>query len=169
MDMLVGIVNPTFSDEESGVRQINENTPADVRIGDPIMASAAVGDLTFEITSAAADTFNIENDGQLRTKGPLDYETRKSYSLKVTASDAFGGSASLVVTIQVLDRDEYVPPTATPVPTATPQPEPTNTPVPQPTATAAPAPTNTPVPPSLQPPQWLMSRRMKVDSRYGPS
>ena len=144
-DMLVGIVNPTFSDDESGIRQINENTPADVRIGDPIMASAAVGDLTFEITSAAADTFNIENDGQLRTKGPLDYETRQSYSLQVTASDAFGGSASLVVTIQVLDREEYVPPTPVP-PTATPVPipTPTATPVPQPTATPEPVPTNTP-------------------------
>lgn len=146
-DLLVGTVNPTFSDEETGVRQINENTPADVRIGEPIMASAAVGGLTFEITSAAADTFNIESDtGQLRTKGDLDYETRASYSLKVTATDEFGGSASIVVTIQVLDRDEYVPPTATPEPTATPRPEPTNTPVPQPTATATPAPTATSVP-----------------------
>ena len=155
-DLLVGIVNPTFSPDETAVRQINENTPRDVRIGDPIMASAAVGGLTFEITSAAADTFHIEADtGQLRTKGPLDYETRTSYSLQVTASDDFGGSASLVVTIQVLDRPEYEPPTPTPEPTPapptppTPTPTPTPRPVPpQPTATPEPPePTNTPVPP----------------------
>ncbi len=148
-DLLVGTVNPTFSADETAVREINENTPAGVRIGDPIMASAAIGGLTFEITSAAADTFDIENDGQLRTKGDLDYETRSSYSLKVTITDEFGGSASLVVTVQVLDRDEYVPPTATPEPTATPAP--TATPVPTATSvpqrpTATPEPTATPVP-----------------------
>ena len=155
-DIMVGTVPPSFSADETAVRTINENTPPDVRIGDPIMASAALGDLTFEITSAAADIFNIENDGQLRTKGDLDFETRTSYSLQVTITDEFGESASLVVTIQVLDREEYVPPTATPEPTATPvptaTPAPTATPVPQPTATAtAVPPTATPPPPQATP------------------
>ena len=127
------------------------------------MASAAVGDLTFEITSAAADTFDIENDGQLRTKGDLDFEERSSYSLQVTITDQFGGTASMVFTIQVLNRIEPhelatptpeptatptatpIPPTATPTatpvpPTATPTPEPTEPPAPQPTATPTPEP-----------------------------
>ena len=141
--------NPGIVIDDSGVREINENTPGGVRIGDPINASSAVSAVSFEITSAAADTFDIEPDnGQLRTKGDLDYESRSSYSLQVTISDEYGVSESLVVTIKVLDRDEYVPPTPepTPEPTATPvPPTPTATPVPQPTAT--PAPTNTPVPP----------------------
>ena len=139
-DLHVG--NPGIVIDDSGVREINENTPGGVRIGDPINASSAVSALTFEITSAAADTFDIENDGQLRTKGDLDYETRSSYSLQVTISDEYGVSESLVVTIKVLDRDEYVPPTATPVPTPTAAP----TQVP-PTATSV------PVPPTVAPTQ----------------
>ena len=131
---------------DNGVREINENTPFGVRIGDPIAAASGEGSpLTFAITSAAADTFDIEVDtGQLRTKGKLDFETRASYSLKVTITDEFGESASLVVTIKVLDRDEYVEPTATPAPTATSVP-PTATPAP--TATSVP-PTATSVPPT---------------------
>ena len=132
---------------DSGVREINENTPFGVRIGDPIDAASADGSsLTFAITSAAADTFDIEPDtGQLRTKGDLDFETRASYSLQVTITDEYGESASLVVTIKVLDRIE--PPdlyTPTPEPTAVP---PTATPAPVPTATSVP-PTATSVPPT---------------------
>ena len=139
-DLHVG--NPGIVIDDSGVREINENTPGGVRIGDPINATSAVSALIFEITSAAADTFDIENDGQLRTKGDLDYETRSSYSLQITISDEYGVSETLVVTVKVLDRDEYVPPT--PEPTATPRPEPTATPVP--TATSVPQPTATPAP-----------------------
>ena len=155
-DLLVG--NPGIMITDSGVREINENTPFGVRIGDPIAASSAVSALTFEITSAAADTFDIEPDtGQLRTKGDLDFETRASYSLQVTITDEYGESASLVVTIKVIDRIEPkdlvtptpeptetpIPPMATPVPTATSVP-PTATSVP-PTATSIPA-TATPTP-----------------------
>ena len=156
-DLHVG--NPGIEITDNGVREINENTPFGVRIGDPIAASSAVSALTFEITSAAADTFDIDADtGQLRTKGDLDFETRASYSLQVTITDEYGESASLVVTIKVLDRDEYVEPTATPEPTAVPA---TATPVP--TATSVP-PTATSVPPTATavpepPPPRLRSLR----------
>ena len=141
-DLLVG--NPGIIITDDGIRTIGENTPYGVRIGDPIAATSAVSALTFEITSAAADTFDIEADtGQIRAKGDLDFEERASYSLRVTITDEFGESESLVVTIQVTDREEYVEPTATPEPTETPVP-PTATPVP-PTATPVPA-TATPVP-----------------------
>ena len=144
-DLHVG--NPGIMIDDSGVREINENTPFGVRIGDPIAASSAVSALTFEITSAAADTFDIEPDtGQLRTKGDLDFESRASYSLQVTITDEYGESASLVVTIKVLDRDEYVEPTATPEPTAVPPTAVPPTAVP-PTATSVP-PTATSVPPT---------------------
>ena len=144
-DLHVG--NPGIEITDNGVREINENTPFGVRIGDPIAASSAVSALTFEITSAAADTFDIEPDtGQLRTKGDLDFETRASYSLQVTITDEYGVSASLVVTIKVLDRDEYVEPTATPEPTAVPPTAVPPTAVP-PTATSVP-PTATSVPPT---------------------
>ena len=150
-DLHVG--NPGIEVTDNGVREINENTPFGVRIGGPIAASSDVSALTFEITSAAADTFDIEADtGQLRTKGDLDFETRASYSLQVTITDEFGESASLVLTIKVLDRDEYVEPTATPEPTAVPATAvpPTATSVP-PTATSVPA-TATSVPPTATSP-----------------
>ena len=152
-DLLVG--NPGIIITDDGIRTIGENTPYGVRIGDPIAATSAVSALTFEITSAAADTFDIEADtGQIRAKGDLDFEERASYSLRVTITDEFGLSESLVVTIQVTDRIEYetpvpVPPTETPVPpTATPVP-PTATPVPS-TATPVPA-TATSVPATATP------------------
>ena len=135
-DLLVG--NPGIIITDDGIRTIGENTPYGVRIGDPIAATSAVSALTFEITSAAADTFDIDADtGQIRAKGDLDFEERASYSLRVTITDEFGLSESLVVTIQVTDREEYVEPTATPVPTETPVPP-----------TATPAPTATSVPPT---------------------
>ena len=168
-DLLVG--NPGIVITDDGIRTINENTPYGVRIGDPIAASSAVSSLTFEITSAAADTFDIEADtGQLRAKGPLDFETRASYSLRVTITDEFGESESLVVTIQVTDRDEYetpvpVPPTETPVPpTATPAPTATSVPA---TATSVPA-TATSAP-EARPRSLLPQRKKAVDSRSGPS
>ncbi len=138
-DSLLYVGNPGIEVTDSGVREINENTPRDVRIGDPIAASSPVSALTFAITSAAADTFNIEADtGQLRTKGDLDFEARASYSLQVTITDEYGLSESLVVTIKVLDRVEPTPVPPTPTPTAVP-PTPTPTAVPPtPTATAVP-------------------------------
>ena len=103
-DLLVG--NPGIIITDDGIRTIGENTPYGVRIGDPIAATSAVSALTFEITSAAADTFDIDADtGQIRAKGDLDFEERASYSLRVTITDEFGQSESLVVTIQITDRD----------------------------------------------------------------
>ena len=90
----------------------------------------------------------------MRTKGDLDFETRASYSLQVTITDEYGESASLVVTIKVLDRDEYVEPTATPEPTAVPPTAVPPTAVPPtavpPTATSVP-PTATSIPATATP------------------
>ena len=44
--------------------------------------------------------------GQLETKAKLDYETKKSYMVTVTATDSDGLSASIDVTIMVTDMDE---------------------------------------------------------------
>ena len=162
-DTVLYVGNPGIEITDNGIREINENTPGDVRIGDPIAASSPISALTFEITSAAADTFNIEADtGQLRTKGDLDFETRATYSLQVTITDEYGESESLVITIKVIDRieppDLYTPtpePTATPTPTATPEPTATSVP---PTATsvpptAAPEPTVAPEPTAVPEPE----------------
>ena len=42
----------------------------------------------------------------MQTKAKLDYETKKSYMVTVTATDSDGLSASIDVTIKVTDVDE---------------------------------------------------------------
>ncbi len=141
-ELRVGDPAPMFLDSESGVRSIAENTASGVSIGAPVGAASTAGPLTFEITSAAADTFDIDAaTGQISTKGALDYEARASYSLQVTVTNALGDSASIVLTIQVTDVDEPVEPepTVAPEPTATPRPT-----APPATATATPEPTAPP-------------------------
>ena len=47
--------------------------------------------------------------GQLMTKAALDYETKMSYMVTVTATDPDGASDSIMVTIMVTDVDEGDP------------------------------------------------------------
>ena len=57
------------------------------------------------------DTASFDIDtatGQLMTKEALDYETKVSYSVTVTASDSGGLSDSIDVTITVTNVDETV-------------------------------------------------------------
>ena len=132
-ELRVGNPAPVFPDDEGAVRSVPENTPAGVNVGGPVAAISPIGDLTYEITSAAAADFDIDSSsGQILTKAPLDYETRSSYSLRIVATDSVGAEVSIVVTVKVLDVFEPeptatpeptpVPPTATPQPTATPEP-----------------------------------------------
>ena len=113
LDLTVEITDvgeaPVFSDTEGVVRAVPENTAAGVTIGGPIAAESTTGPLTYEITSAAADTFDIDAaTGQLITKGALDFETKASYILSITATDEFGRSASLDVTVQVTNVYEGI-------------------------------------------------------------
>ncbi len=43
---------------------------------------------------------------QLRTRAPLNYEARNTYTVVVTATDPVGASDSIVVTINVTDEDD---------------------------------------------------------------
>ena len=40
------------------------------------------------------------------TKAPLDFETKDTYTVVITASDGSGGTDQITVTIEVKDRDE---------------------------------------------------------------
>ena len=57
----------------------------------------------------------MSSSGHIRTSGPLDYESRSSYSLTVRATDTEGGSAAVSVTVMVEDENEA--PTAPGAPT----------------------------------------------------
>ena len=116
-------VAPKFPDTETGARKVAEGAAA----GMPINISATadydgddpdldlvratddnVGDiLTYMLGGTDMASFDIVRlNGQLQTKAKLDYETKKSYMVTVTATDPDGLSASIDVTIMVTDMDE---------------------------------------------------------------
>ena len=106
---------PVFPDQDpttpgdqsdSATRTVAENTPADENIGSPFDATDT--DLVIHTLSGAdADSFAVaRNDGQLKTKAALDYETKKVYMVTVTATDPSGATDSIAVTINVTDVDD---------------------------------------------------------------
>ena len=101
-------VAPGFADSEDGARSVAENTVAGEDIGNPVAASDANGDaLTYALSGTDAASFAIDSDtGQLMTLAALDYETKDTYSVTVTASDSGGLSDSIDVTITVTSVDE---------------------------------------------------------------
>ncbi len=102
-------VPPVFTEGDSALRTVAENTPAGVYIGSAIAATDANKDnvLIYTLGGPDADSFDIdEKTGQLKTKDPLDYETKPSYTVIITVDDGNGGSTSITVTINVPDVNE---------------------------------------------------------------
>ena len=98
---------PVFS-SASMTREVNEN---ETTVPDLVTATDPDDDpLEYDITGGAdMDAFDIDNDGQITTKGDteLDYEgTQNTYGVVVTASDPFRGSGSTTVTITVMNVNE---------------------------------------------------------------
>ena len=107
---------PTF-DEEMPTRDIAENTGAGQNIGDPVAATDQDnGDtLIYTLGGTDAASFDIvSTSGQLRTKEPLDKETKASYTVMVSvrdSKDATGAAdtvtdATATVTITVTNVNE---------------------------------------------------------------
>ena len=69
--------------------RVDENTRAGQNIGSAVSASDADSDsLVYTLEGPGAGSFAIvSSSGQIRTKSPLDFETRQSYSLTVKADD----------------------------------------------------------------------------------
>ncbi len=88
-------------------RSVVENTAAGTAIGKPVTTEDPEGDtLTYSLIGADAGHFAIDAaSGQLRTKGALDYESKRTYRVVVMASDGrlFG---SIPVDINVRDVNE---------------------------------------------------------------
>ena len=102
---------PMF-ESETDTREVAENTAAGMDIGDPVTATDADSDtLTYALGGTDAASFGIDSStGQLMTLAALDFETKPTYSVTVTASDSGGLSDSIDVTITVTDVDEDVAP-----------------------------------------------------------
>ena len=98
---------PAFA-MDSTTRMIAENTAAGMNIGDPVTAMDPDGDaLTYSLSGTDAASFDIGmSTGQLMTKAALDYETKRSYMVTVTAMDPDGLTDTTAVTINVADVDE---------------------------------------------------------------
>ena len=77
-------------------------------IDNPVAAADANGDaLTYTLGGTDSAVFAIDSDtGQLMTLAALDYETKATYSVTVTASDSAGLSDTIDVTITVTDVNE---------------------------------------------------------------
>ena len=100
-------VAPEFASATTS-RTVAENTGAGEDIGNPVAASDANGDtLTYALVGTDAASFNIGSaTGQLMTLAALDYETKVTYSVMVTATDPDSASDMITVTIMVTNEDE---------------------------------------------------------------
>ena len=101
---------PVFTEGSSTTRSVAENTGSGVDIGSSVSATDADGDtLTYTLGGTDAASFGIDRTtGQLRTKVPLDYEAKTTYTVTVTVSDGTL-TDTITVTINVTDIDETIP------------------------------------------------------------
>ena len=107
LGLVPGNTAPKFA-AAAYTREVAENTASGENIGDPVRATDDEGDaLTYSMSGADAAPLTIgRTSGQIRTKDALDYETKSSYTVTVTAADPAGLSDTATVTITVTDVDE---------------------------------------------------------------
>ena len=100
---------PEFDEGDTTSRIVDENTAAGMAIGDAITATDEnTGDsVTYSLDEMGDMYFDIDSaTGQLMTEADLDHETRDSYSVTVTATDAVDLYDMITVTITVSDVNE---------------------------------------------------------------
>ena len=80
---------PVFTEGDSTTRSVREKTPWNQNIGRPVSATDVDNDtLIYTLGGTNAVAFSIDsNTGQLKTKAPLDYETKNQYTVTITVSD----------------------------------------------------------------------------------
>ena len=97
---------PVFPSSETGIRQVDENTVAGTDIGRRVGAVDR-NPLTYTLGGPDASSFGIiATSGQLQTKAPLDYESKASYTVTVTATDPSNAKDVITITITVTNVDE---------------------------------------------------------------
>ena len=112
---------PEFADGTSTTREVAENTASGQPVGGVVEADDVDDDpLIYTLEGADAASFGIDRTtGRLRTSAALDHESDPSYQFTVKADDERGGTATIVVTVNVTDVDE--PPGAQGAPTVSPE------------------------------------------------
>ena len=91
-------------------RSVDENTPSGRNIGAPVTATDPDNDsLTYALSGADGSAFNIDRtSGQMMTRAALDYETKSTYTVVVTATDPGNLTDTITVMIAVNDVAEEV-------------------------------------------------------------
>ena len=104
---------PAFPSSETRTRLVDENTPPGDAVGLPVSAEDededTEGNLAYSLGGTGSASFGIDSStGQITvgTGTRLDYETKASYEVTVTATDSSHVSATITVTIEVLNVDE---------------------------------------------------------------
>ena len=101
---------PVFTEGAKATRLVAENSAEATNIGMPIAASDADDDtLTYTLGGSDAALFAIDSGtGQIRVgdSTTLDYETKTSYSVDVSAADPYGATAMITLIITVTNIDE---------------------------------------------------------------
>ena len=101
-----------FTEGESTIREITENTPAGINIGEPLRySSGEIFDcVRISLHGPDAQAFDfvpVYRGAQLRTKSALDYETKDAYEVRVVAvGSSFLTRDAITVTISVTDVNE---------------------------------------------------------------
>ena len=100
-------IAPVFTEGSTATRSVTENIEARQHIGPAVAATDADGDtLAYTLGGTDAASFGIDaTTGQLKTKSPLDYETKRAYTVTITVSDGTL-TDTITVTINVTDIDE---------------------------------------------------------------
>ena len=99
---------PSFDDDSAIVTlSVFENTSSGQPVGTAVEAGDDDGNrLTYSLKGPGADSFTINSSGQIRTRSPLDYESREFYSVTVEVDDGQkkdNSTAAKSVTIRVRD------------------------------------------------------------------
>ena len=120
IDLTVTVTNvnepPQFPNWDSGTRSVTENTEAGQNVGAPVSASDPENNpLTYTLSGRDTKSFDINGStGQILAKSELDYESKSSYSVRVSVRDSKNVDGNpdamtddtIAITITVIDENE---------------------------------------------------------------
>ena len=121
IEVTIGVTDvnepPKFAEDAPDTLEVAENTEAETNIGSAYTATDPENDaLTYTLDSGSAATFEIDANGQIKTKADLNYEADPSYTVIVQVADSKDDAgtaeqtpvtdATITVTITITDEDD---------------------------------------------------------------